>query len=528
MTLEGKMPIGSRSVRGAGKPIHGIDAATGQALAPDFGTATQQDVKDACDLAREAFRSYRLTGLEQRACFLELVAAKIDALGETLTVHAMAETGLPRGRLEGERGRTVGQLRMFAGVVRAGLYLDVRIDPEMPERKPARRPALRTQHIGLGPVVVFGASNFPLAFSVAGGDTASALAAGCPVIVKAHPAHPGTSELVGKAIQAAVTEAGLHEGVFSMLFDSGIEIGTALVGAPEICAVGFTGSRRAGLALVKIAHARAVPIPVYAEMSAINPVILLPGALAARAEAIARDFVASLTLGAGQFCTNPGLVVAVQSPALDVFVAEAGRALGEVAPCPMLTCGIQSAFDAGVNRLAAHPSVKPAGRGAEGQTAHGRAALFETSANTFAGDAGLAEEIFGASSLVVRCAGTDELRALLEGLEGQLTIAVHMTAQDYPLAAQLLPILEEKAGRVLVNGFGTGVEVSHAMVHGGPYPATSDPGSTSVGSMAIRRFLRPVCYQDFPDSLLPDSLKDANPFGVPRLMDGKLETPGKT
>jgi alpha-ketoglutaric semialdehyde dehydrogenase len=520
----GEMLIGDRVLRGAGPKIQGIDAATGQKLEPEYGTATREDLQAACQLAAEAFRPYRATTLEQRAVFLETIAAEIEALGDDLITRAMAETGLPRPRLEGERGRTMGQLRLFAGVVRDGGFLDVRIDKEIPDRKPARRPDIRSRQIALGPVAVFGASNFPLAFSVAGGDTASALAAGCPVVVKAHNAHPGTSELAGRAIRRAVEKCGLPAGTFSLLFDGGVEIGAALVAAPEIKAVGFTGSRRGGLALWKIAQSRPEPIPLYAEMSSINPVIVLPAALKARGAAIANEFVGSLTLGSGQFCTNPGLVLILDGAGADDFVAAAGQALAQHQASPMLTPGIQKAYAAGVERLSSHADVTLVARGkAEG--ARCPSALFSTSADAFAGDEALAEEVFGASSLVVRCKDNAELIRVLEHLEGQLTAAVHMDGSDEAQFSNLLPVLEEKAGRILINGFGTGVEVCHAMVHGGPFPATSDGRTTSVGSMAIRRFLRPVAYQDLPGATLPDSLKDANPLAVPQMVDGKLKVP---
>jgi len=509
------MQIGGQSVRGRGPVFHARDAASGATLEPAFGSATEADLRKACSLARAAFRPYRLLRLTERARFLETIAANIEGLGDELIVRAMQETGLPRPRLEGERGRTTGQLRMFAQLVREGNFLEPRIDPEIADRKPARRPDIRQQHIALGPVAVFGASNFPLAFSVAGGDTASALAAGCPVVVKAHSAHPGTSELVGSAVQLAVKEMGLPEGVFSLLFDSGFAIGSALVAAPEIKAVGFTGSRKGGMALFKIASERPEPIPVHAEMSSINPVILLPGALKERATAIANGFVAALTLGAGQFCTNPGLVLAIDSPEVDEFAQAAAAALGPLPAAAMLTEGIRTAFEQGVSRLSSHGAVKTVEKKSAG-------ALFSTSAADFRKHAELGEEVFGAASLVVRCKDADDLIAVLETIEGQLTAAVHMAGSDSGLVDRLLPVLEEKAGRVLINGFGTGVEVGHAMVHGGPFPATSDSRTTSVGTLAIRRFLRPVAYQDLPDALRPDSVKDANPLGLTRLVDGKL------
>lgn len=525
MDIRGELLIGGRAFAGSAKPLHGIDAASGERLEPGFPGAGPQDLEKACALAAEAFPVYRETSHEARARFLETIAQNILDIGDDLVARCVAESGLPRGRIEGERGRTVGQLRMFAAVVRDGSYLDARVDPALPERQPLPRPDLRLRRIGVGPVAVFGASNFPLAFSVAGGDTASALAAGCPVVAKAHSAHPGTSELVGRAVQKAVADCGLPAGVFSLLFDSGRDIGQGLVADRRIMAVGFTGSRGGGTALMRIAAARPVPIPVYAEMSSINPVILFPAALGARGAAIGRAFAASLTLGAGQFCTNPGLVLAVEGLGLDAFQAGAAAALKESAPATMLTPGIHKAYGASVEKLTSHDEVETLARGLTGGPYQGQAALFATTASAFLADHALAEEVFGASGLVVRCRDDAELRAVLERLEGQLTAALHIDEGDHAAARALLPLLEEKVGRILVNGFGTGVEVGHAMVHGGPYPATSDGRTTSVGSLAIDRFLRPICYQDMPDALLPESLKDANPLGLWRRMDGRLTQP---
>ncbi|WDM66934.1 aldehyde dehydrogenase (NADP(+)) [Xanthomonas cucurbitae] len=520
--IQGESLIGQRSVPGAGAVFQGLDAASGEALQPVFASASAQDLEQACALAHAAFDAYRDTSLEVRAGFLETIAEQILALGDALIERAMRESGLPRARLEGERGRTVGQLRLFANVVREGSWLQARIDPAMPQRTPLPRADLRQRHIALGPVAVFGASNFPLAFSVAGGDTASALAAGCPVVVKAHGAHPGTSELVGRAIQAAVAQCGLPEGVFSLLFDAGIEIGAQLVADARIKAVGFTGSRGGGMALVKIASARREPIPVYAEMSAINPVYLLPHALEARASALGKAFVGSLTLGAGQFCTNPGLLLAIDSPALDGFIVSVTQALQEVSPAAMLTTGIGHAYAQGVQRLDAHPQVVTLARGAAADTGRCPAALFGTDADAFLADEALQAEVFGASSLLVRCKDIAQLRALSEQLEGQLTATLHMDDGDSELAGALLPVLERKAGRILVNDWPTGVEVCHAMVHGGPFPATSDSRSTSVGTLAIDRFLRPVCYQDLPAALLPAAVAHGNPLGLWRRVDGAL------
>ncbi|NEX61253.1 aldehyde dehydrogenase (NADP(+)) [Noviherbaspirillum galbum] len=520
MMVEGELLIGGRAMRGNNGTVHATDAASGERMAPAFGGAGMQELDEACRLAWGAFDAYRETAPEQRAAFLERIAENILALGDALIERCMRESGLPRARLEGERGRTVGQLRLFSSVVRAGDFLDVRIDPAQPDRKPLPRSDLRLRQVALGPVAVFGASNFPLAFSVAGGDTAAALAAGCPVVVKAHSAHPGTSEMVGRAVQRAVRECGMPEGTFSLLFDAGREIGQALVADPRIKAVGFTGSRAGGTALMRIAAARPEPIPVYAEMSSINPVVLFPHALAARGVQIAQGFVSSLVLGAGQFCTNPGLVLAVDGQDLDRFIAAASEALAQAPAATMLTPGIRDAYQAGVAALGSHDTVKLEARGKDGGATQARAALFSTDAASFRRERGLREEVFGAASLVVRCANLADMQDLLESMEGQLTAAIHIDDADHADARRMLPTLERRAGRILVNGFGTGVEVSHAMVHGGPYPATSDGRSTSVGSMAIQRFLRPVCYQDLPAALLPPALQPDNPMQVTRLVDG--------
>ncbi|MFD2237631.1 aldehyde dehydrogenase (NADP(+)) [Aureimonas populi] len=501
MTLTGNLIIGASSRHGANGSFQAVAASSGREMEPSFGGASPADLDEACGLAEAAFRPYRAAAPEARAAFLEEIAGNILELGDELVLRCMEESGLPRGRVEGERGRTVGQLRLFAEVVRKGAYLDRRHDEALPDRQPAPRPDLKLTHLPLGPVAVFGASNFPLAFSVAGGDTASALAAGCPVIVKAHSAHPGTSELVGRAVQKAVADCAMPEGTFSLLFAAGRSIGEALVADPRIKAVGFTGSRQGGVALMAIAARREVPIPVYAEMSSINPVILFPGALAERGEAIGKAFIASLTLGAGQFCTNPGLILAVEGAGLDGFVMGAKAALGEAAAQTMLTPGIHRAYCSGIEALEGNPKAQKLAEGLAGEEHQGRAALFSTLGADFLAEESLADEVFGPSSLLVRCRNEAELRKVVDHLEGQLTIAIHIAEGDIDAARALMPVLEEKAGRILANGFGTGVEVAHAMVHGGPYPATSDGRSTSVGTLAIARFLRPVSYQDLPDAL---------------------------
>ncbi|KAF1050180.1 aldehyde dehydrogenase (NADP(+)) [Xylophilus sp.] len=528
-TITGEMLIGSQAVRGTERTQRAYNPATGQEIdEPVFGLGGQAEVNRAAELARAAFDSYRALPLEKRAAFLEAIAENILALGDTLIERANAETGLPAARLQGERGRTVGQLRLFARVVRDGHFLHATIDPAQPERQPLPRVDLRLARIPLGPVAVFGASNFPLAFSVAGGDTASALAAGAPVIVKAHAAHLGTSELVGRAIQKAVKDLGLPEGTFSLLVGAGRSLGEALVAHPAIKAVGFTGSRQGGLALVKIANARPEPIPVYAEMSSINPVFLLPAALASRAEAIGRGFADSLTLGAGQFCTNPGLVLAIDGPDLQRFVDAASAAIAGKPAATMLTQGIHEAYTSGVAKLAAVDGVTQAAQGQPAGDAPNaaQAGLYVTDAQRLLSSADLEGEIFGPTSLVVRARSIDELIQVAEHLEGQLTATLQVDAGDYADARRLLPVLERKVGRILANGFPTGVEVSHAQVHGGPFPSTSNGAFTSVGASAIDRFLRPVAYQDLPDELLPQALQNANPLGLWRLVDGEVKSPG--
>ncbi|MCH4564353.1 aldehyde dehydrogenase (NADP(+)) [Halomonas sp. EGI 63088] len=522
MKLEGKSLIGQQVVAGNSSAISAVNPATGEQLDPAYAGGNATLVANAAQLAWDAFDTYRETSLEDRAVFLETVASEIEAIGDDLIQRAVAETGLPQARIEGERGRTCGQLRLFAKVVRAGEWLDVRIDPAMPDRQPMPRADLRQRHIALGPVAVFGASNFPLAFSVAGGDTTSALAAGCPVIVKAHSAHPGTSELVGCAVQKAVAQCGLPEGVFSVLFGSGREVGAALVADHRIKAVGFTGSRSGGTALMKVAQQRKEPIPVYAEMSSINPVFLLPAALQARGKAIAEGFVGSLNMGAGQFCTNPGLVIGVKGTALDAFIEAAGQAVKGSAAQTMLTPGIHGAYQDGVGALSGEAREIARGQVGNGPCAC-QTALFATQASDFLKNEALQAEVFGAASLVIECDDIDQVKAVAEALEGQLTATLQMDAGDLEAARTLLPLLERKAGRVLANGWPTGVEVCDAMVHGGPFPATSDSRTTSVGSAAIYRFLRPVCYQNLQQGLLPEVLKDGNPLGVSRLVDGKRE-----
>jgi alpha-ketoglutaric semialdehyde dehydrogenase len=520
MPLSGRFFIGTEEIATEATFL-AVNPATGESIQPPFSISAESHVDRACELAWQAFDTFRQTSSEVRARFLETIADNILAIGDELLERAHQESGLPLARLTSERGRTVGQLKLFADELRKGGWQGVRIDPAMPDRKPLPRSDLRLRKIAIGPVAVFGASNFPLAFSVAGGDTAAALAAGCPVVVKGHPAHPGTSELVSRAIVKSVQQCGLPAGVFSIVNGTSNALGAALVAHPRIKAVGFTGSRAGGLALMKIAAERPEPIPVYAEMSSINPVLLLPGALRARGEALGREFVASLTLGVGQFCTNPGLVFALDGPELEPFLKSAATALQAVQPGVMLTPGIHAAYERGVAELLKHQKLTAVARGAEATGKYcGRAALFNTTAADLQQHPDIAHEVFGSSSIVVRAKNEAELVEALEKLEGQLTATLHVSSEDIALAKRLLPILERKAGRVLANGWPTGVEVTHAMVHGGPFPATSDGRSTSVGTLAIERFLRPICYQDLPEDLLPEELR-GDGAGRPHRFDGE-------
>ena len=522
MELRAENLIGADTVDGEGDAFTAFDPARGEERETRYRSASRDQLEKACALAHEAARPFADSAREDRAKLLDTIAAKLGEREEAIVEHATSETGLPEARIRGELGRTMGQLKQFAGVLRDGGYLDIRVDSALPDRTPPR-PDLRMINRPLGPVAVFGASNFPLAFSVAGGDTASALAAGCPVVVKAHPAHPATSELVGRAVQEAVAESGLPAGIFSLLFESGIEIGQALVADPRIKAVGFTGSRKAGLALLEIAQKRDEPIPVYAEMSAINPVVLMPGALAERGAEIGKAFAVAQTMGAGQFCTNPGLLLALESSDTDAFVSGVTEAYGEMQAAPMLTRGIHAAYCEGVSRLSGHAGVEKVAQGGENEGFTCRPALFRASAETFLTDEALSEEMFGAASLLVVCKDDAQLHEVLEKLEGQLTGAIHIADSDLDAAKPVARIMEEKAGRVLYNGFGTGVEVADSMVHGGPFPSTSDGRTTSVGTRAIDRFVRPVSYQSTPQALLPADLRDEALGKLPRRENGELK-----
>ena len=488
-----------------------------------FHQATATDADTALRAADACFDEFRALAPACRAELLEKIAQRIEGLGDELIETAQRETALPVARLQGERARTCNQARLFAKLILDGTWLDARIDHGDPQRQPLVKPDVRLVMQPIGPVVVFGASNFPFAISVAGTDTVSALAAGCPVIVKAHSAHPQTCALVAGAIKAAVAELGLPAGVFEMFHGSGREIGMALVKHPLTRAVTFTGSLQGGRAIYDAACARPQPIPFYGEMSSTNPVFLLPAALAVRADQIASSFLTSLTMGVGQFCTNPGVILGVDSPGWQQFLAATSALVEAWPPATMLHPGICDAYGAGVDRLAGLPGVTVLAKSAAAPgEAQAYACLLGVSGADFLARHEFGEEVFGPASVAVTCRDEAELFAIAEALDGQLSASIHGTPDDLQHHARLVRILERKAGRIIFNGYATGIEVCHAMHHGGPYPATTHAYFTSIGTAAIRRFVRPVCYQDFPNEALPAALQDANPTKAWRLVDGKM------
>ncbi|HEY0208064.1 aldehyde dehydrogenase (NADP(+)) [Acerihabitans sp.] len=494
------------------------DAFTGEALPYTFYQATEQEAVQACLAAEQAFAAYHGASAQARALFLDTIADELDALGDEFIHLTMRETALPEGRIRGERARTSGQMRLFAGVLRRGDCFGARIDSAQPDRAPLPRPDLRQIKRGIGPVAVFGASNFPLAFSTAGGDTAAALAAGCPVVMKAHNGHMATADCVASAIVRAARHTGMPAGVFNMIY--GGDIGQVLVRHPAIQAVGFTGSLKGGRALYDMAAARPDPIPVFAEMSSINPIILLPGALAVRGEKIARELTDSVIAGCGQFCTNPGMIIGITSPDFSAFLQMMRQNIRRSRPQTMLNRGVLASYEQGLAQLHRHEGITHlAGEPQRGGQAVPQ--LFQAQSDLLTtGDPLLQEEIFGPVTIAVAVADRAGLARALAGLRGQLTATLMAETEDLHRFAPLVPLLERKAGRLLLNGYPTGVEVCDAMVHGGPWPATSDARGTSVGTLAIERFLRPVCYQDYPQALLPDALKNDNPLNLSRLVNG--------
>lgn len=525
MDLTGLSFLGSRRGSRDGATFQASNPQSGSALPPAYYSATRAEVDEAVKLASQAFASYSQLGGRAKAAFVRRAADGFDQHKQELAERANLETALPMQRLLGEVGRTANQLRLFAGVVEEGSWVQARIDPALPDRQPLPRPDLRSMLRPLGPVVVFGASNFPLAFSVAGGDTASALAAGCPVIVKAHPAHPGTSELAAHILTDTVAAEGLHPGVFTMLYDAGIEVGTALVKHPLVRAVAFTGSLKAGRALMDLAAARPDPIPCFTEMSSGNPVFVLPGALRKGPNQLAQSLFGSVTLGAGQFCTKPGIVLVPEAPESKAFFDQLRALVEESHPFTLLTAGIAREYSRATEARAKQVPLAAAAAVLEpGEAYHAQSKLFSVPIAQLIGQPELAHEIFGPDTLLVHCGSTEDYVRAANALDGHLTATILGDEDDLAANRELVRILEQKAGRLIFNGFPTGVEVTHAMVHGGPFPASSDPRFTSVGSLAIYRFARPVCFQGFPQALLPPELQDANPLGIARLRDGNLET----
>lgn len=522
LELKGTSIIGFARGNETADTFTAFDPTIGEAVEPTFHSAAIEELERAASLADDARLTFGNLTQRERAKFLRKIADNIEALGDTLIERASLETSLPNARFVGERARTCGQLRAFADLLDEGSWVDARIDKAIPDREPLPKPDVRSMLKPLGPVAVFCASNFPLAYSVAGGDTASALAAGCPVIVIGHTAHPGTAELVGSAVSNAVEECGMPEGTFSLLFSSGYEIGQALVNHPAIKAVGFTGSRRGGRALMDIAAARPEPIPVYAEMSSVNPTFILPSAVKERGDAIATGLHASVTGGVGQFCTKPGLVFVPGDENTDVFVSKVRGLMTATEPSPLLTKGIQKAYEEGNIHRETEVDISTANNNSNLNGFAVNPSIFETSVASFLKTPDLNDEIFGPSTLLIRSNEKDELLQIARSLEGQLTASVHGTEEDLQEYADLIEILETKVGRLIFNGFSTGVEVCPSMVHGGPYPATSDGRSTAVGTRAIRRFSRFVCYQNFPQDSLPLELRDDNPLDLWRTVDGKL------
>ncbi len=528
MALTGEQIIGFSFSKQGSKTFKGVNPVNGKTLEPLYYEATMDEVDCAFRLAQQAFLIYRKKKPAEKAAFLERIAEEISTAGDGLIRRCMEETALPEARLMGERGRTVNQLKIFAGVVREGSWVEARIDTAVPDRLPVPKPDLRQMHIPLGPVGIFGASNFPLAFSVAGGDTASALAAGCPVVVKAHPAHPGTSEIVGRAILKAAQETGMPEGIFSMLHGLSVDVGMAIVNHPLDTAIGFTGSFKGGKALYDAAVRRPGPIPVYAEMGSTNPVFLLPGALKEKKESLAKGLVGSVTLGVGQFCTNPGIVFLIRSREGEDFINYIAEEMSAVNAGTMLTDSIKSSYEKGIEARLYIEGVEVKAKGKSSGIedkdqgcCQAVPFLLQTTAEQFMKNSLLEEEVFGPATIIITAADREQLIEAAAALKGHLTATVHCSGKELEEYADLVSLLENKVGRLIFNGYPTGLEVCPSMHHGGPFPATTDIRTTSVGTAAIKRFVRPICYQDFPQDSLPDELKDGNPLNILRMVNGK-------
>ncbi|WP_460139546.1 aldehyde dehydrogenase (NADP(+)) [Pseudomonas sp. S2_E01] len=521
MNLTGNLLIGAHDVPASEGTMKALNPATNQWLETEFALGGALQVHRAATLADEAFDSYSHTSLSQRAAFLESIADNLEAVRGELAERAALETGLPQAQLEGEVGRAATQFRQFADVVRKGRFLQLAIDPAQPARQPRPRMDHRLQKIAIGPVAIFGASNFPISYSVAGGDTASALAAGATVILKAHNAHPGASEIQARAIQKAVRDHGLHEGVFSMVRGAGNAIGEALVDHPLIKAVTFTGSEHGGMALYRRAQLRPDPIPVFTEMTSINPTFILPAALAERGTQIGDGFIERMLVNVGQACLRPALLIAIEGAGLQPLREAMMKRVNEAPARTMLTPGIHAAYLNGLATLESVGAQRIAAGSPAGADFDGQSALLEVSGERFLSEPVLAQEVFGPSALLVTARDESQWLAVARSLKGQLSATLHLEEPDLPLARRVLPLLERRTGRIVVNAFAHPQEVTHATVHGGPFPATSDSRFTSVGMTSIERFLRPVAYQGFPQALLPDALRDFNPLQLPRVVDGQ-------
>lgn len=522
--MHGSQIIGFATSAESSDTFHAQNPATGEDLPTAFHEATADEIDRAVNQASMVFNGFRNRSAAERAGFLRAIADEIETLGQQLLDTADAETALGMPRLIGERGRATSTARMFADMIEEGSWVDARIETAIPDREPLPKPDVRLMHQPIGPVIVFGASNFPFAISVAGTDTVSALGSGCPVVVKAHPAHPNTCELIGGCITRAAQKTGMPDGVFSLIHGRTNEVGVALVEHPKAEAVAFTGSLRGGRALFDVAQRRPRPIPLYAEMGSVNPVFILPRALKERGDQIVEEYVGSLTLGNGQFCTNPAVVAGLDGPDLSQFISAAAERVSEIPPTTMLHAGIHSAYVSGTDRLKQYGGVKIAGEAANPDSTKSQAAamVFEGGAKSFLDpNRFLKEEVFGPSSVILKCQSEEDLILIADAMDQSLSATVHGTPEDLDEWCELLRILETRTGRLIINGFPTGLEVCTAMHHGGGYPAATHSHFTSVGTNSIYRFVRPVCYQGFPDDFLPSELQNANPRGIERKVNGK-------
>ncbi len=519
--ISGKNQIGQRTSSAGTKTYQTYNPQLNTPNPWTFYEATDDEIEEAVSMAHKAYKSFMQIPGKEKAAFLRAIAHEILGLGDSLIEVYMQESGLPKGRAEGERGRTIYQLNTFADLVEEGSWVEATIDTALPERKPVPRPDLRKMLFPLGPVVVFGSSNFPFAYSTAGGDTASALASGCPVIVKSHPMHAGTGEMVAGAIAKAVKSTGMPHGVFSNLNSSGIEVGQKLVKHPLVKAVGFTGSINGGRAIYDLAAKREEPIPVFAEMGSINPVVFLPGGLQNDTAHWAKTYAQSITLGTGQFCTNPGLLLTIQSPETDTFAQMLSQEILAIDPTCMLHPSIKKNYDEGKEKMTSQDGVQVlADYSPTTQELYARQAVVRVSGRKFNSNTSLHKEVFGPFSMLVVCEDAIELESILWKLEGQLTGTIIASANELENYPQIVHALQNRVGRIIYNSVPTGVEVCAAMMHGGPYPASSDSRFTAVGIHSIRRWARPVCYQDWPENLLPEELKNSNTLHIERLING--------